>query len=136
MKFGGLSEQEVTKIADILDGEGIAFSVESDADMHEFNTTSMQNNLRHFTPPQISTHVLAIIIDDEAFPKISESVRSKLLDFGITDQAPEEFQPFTGTTVHKELVEGSRRMIGFNLKHQLIVTLILLAVMYLMKSYF
>jgi len=136
MKFGGLSEQEVTKISDILNGEGIAFSVESDADMQEFNTTSMQNNLRHFTPPQISTHVLAIIIDDEAFAKISENARAKLLDFGITDQAPEEFQPFTGTTIHKELVEGSRRMIGFNLKHQLIVTLVLLAVMYLMKSYF
>lgn len=136
MKFGGLSEQEVAKISDILNGEGIPFSIESDADMHEFNTTSMQNNLRHFTPPQISTHVLAIIIEDEAFPKISDTARAKLLDFGITDQAPEDFQPFTGTTIHKELVEGPRRMIGFNLKHQLIVGLVMLGVIYFLKNYF
>ena len=135
MKFGGLSEQDVTKLSDILNGEGIPFSIESDADMQEFNTTSMQNNLRHFTPPQISTHVLAILIEDEAFSKISEGARAKLLDFGITDQAPEEFQPFSGTTLHKELVEGPRRMIGFNLKHQLIVGLIMLAVIYFLKQF-
>jgi hypothetical protein len=136
MKFGGLSEQEVTKISAILNGEGIPFSIESDADMQEFNTTSMQNNLRHFTPPSISTHVLAILIDDEAFLKTSEAARVKLLDFGITDQAPEDFQPFSGTTIHKDLVEGPRRMIGFNLKHQLIAGLIMLAVIYVLKTYF
>ena len=135
MKFGGLSEQEVAKISDILNWEGIPFSIESDADMQEINTTSMQNNLRHFTPPSISTHVLAIIIEDEAFSKISEVSRVKILDFGITDKAPEEFQPFSGTTIHKELVEGPRRMIGFNLKHQLIVGLIMLGLMYLIKTY-
>ncbi len=135
MKFGGLSEQEVAKISDILNGEGIPFSVESDADMQEYNTTSMQNNLRHFTPPSISTHVLAILIEDESFLKTSEGARAKLLDFGITDKAPEEFQPFSGTTIHKELVHGPRRVIGFNLKHQLIVGLIMLGLMYLVKTY-
>lgn len=136
MKFGGLSEQEVAKISDILNGEGIPFSIESDVDMHEFNTTSMQNNLRHMTPPNISTHVLAITMDDEAFLKMSVAAKAKLLDFGITDQAPEDFQPFSGTTIHKELVEGPKRMIGFNLKHQLIAGLILLAASYVLKMYF
>lgn len=135
MKFGGLSEQEVAKITDILNGEGISFSVESDADMHEFNTTSMQNNLRHFTPPQISTHVLAILIEDEVFAKISDHARARLLEFGITDQAPEEFRPFSGTTIHQELLEGPKRVIGFNLKHQLIFGIIMLAVIYAMKKY-
>jgi hypothetical protein len=135
MKFGGLSEQEVAKISAILNGEGIAFSIESDADMQEFNTTSMRNNLRHMTPPNISTHVLAIIMDDEVFLKMSDATKSKLLDFGITDKAPEDFQPFSGTTIHEDLVHGPRRMIGFNLKHQLVVGLIMLAVIYFVKTY-
>ena len=135
MKFGGLSEQEVTKISDILNGEGVPFSIETDADMQEFNTTSMQNNLRHMTPPNISTHVLAIIIEDEVFLKMSEAAKAKLLGFGITDKAPEDFQPFSGNTIHQEIVHGPRRMIGLNLKHQLIVGLIMLALVYLIKNY-
>jgi hypothetical protein len=135
MKFGGLSEHEVTKISDILNAEGITFSISKDSEIEEFNSISMKNNLRHYTPPNISTHVLQISIEDEDFQKISESGKSKLLEFGITDQAPspEDFEPFSGNTIHKELAEGPKRMIAFTFKHQLIAGLLLLAVYFLLK---
>lgn len=81
MKFGGLSESEVSKISSILTEEGIEFSVGKDQEIEQFNSGSMKNNLRHYTPPNISTHILAITIEDEHFSKISEQSKIKLLDF-------------------------------------------------------
>lgn len=126
MKFGGLSENDVEKISDVLNAEGITFSISSDDEITEFNTSSMKNDLRHFAPPNISTHVLQMSIQDEDFMKISEQGKQKLLDFGITDQAPapEDFKPFTGQTIHKELVDGPKKLVASNFKHQLIVAAI------------
>jgi hypothetical protein len=137
MKFGGLSESEVGKISDILNVEGISFSVSKDEEIEEFNSISMKNNLRHYTPPNISTHVLQISIEDGDFQKISEAGKSKLLDFGITDQVPsaEDFQPFSGSTIHKELAEGPKRVVAFNFKHQLIAGLVLLVIFFVMKNW-
>src|SRR5690606_17777868 len=111
MKFGGLSESEVKLISDILSGEGIPFSIDKDGEIEEFNQSSMKNNLRHYAPPNISTHILAIAIDDDHFHQISDAGKLKLLDFGITDQAPspEDFKPYTGNSIHKELVTGPVR---------------------------
>lgn len=139
MKFGGLSENDVQQISDILNGESIPFSVEKDAEIEEFNATSMGNDLRHYAPPNISTHILAISIEDEDFHRLSESAKKKLLDFGITDQAPaaEDFKPYSGTsTIHKELAEGPKRMVAFNFKHQIILGLLLLIAFYLVKNLF
>jgi hypothetical protein len=137
MKFGGLSEVEIKMISDILNVEGIPFSIEKDSDIEEFNHGSMTNNLRHLAPPNISTHILAITIEDDHFHQISESGKSKLLDFGITDQVPslEDFRSYTGNSIHKELVTGPSRMIGSQFKHQLFAGLILLLVIYLLKKY-
>lgn len=130
MKFGGLSEEEVADISRILTTEGISFSIDKDHEIEEFNQASMQNNLRHYAPPNISTHILAITIEDNDFSKLSDEARLKLLDFGITDQipSPEDFIPHTGESIHKELVKGPVRMIAFNFKHQLIVTAIFLVI--------
>ena len=136
MKFGGLSEKEVQKISAILTQEGIDFTVDKDQEIEEFNKGSMKNNLRHYTPPNISTHILAITIEDEHFSKISESSKIKLMDFGISDQVPsaEDFQPFTGETIHNDLLKGQNRVVAFNLKHQLILGAILLGLFYFFKN--
>lgn len=130
MKFGGLSEDEVADISRILTTEGISFSIDKDHEIEEFNQTSMQNNLRHYAPPNISTHILAITIEDNDFGKLSDEAKLKLSDYGITDQipSPEDFIPHTGESIHKELVKGPVRMIAFNFKHQLIVTAIFLVI--------
>lgn len=129
MKFGGLSEKEVAGISKILEAEGISFSIDKDQEIEEFNSASMKNDLRHYTPPNISTHILAVTIGDEDFQKISTTSKAKLLVFGITDEvpAPEEFIPQTGESIHKELLKGPNRMIGVNFKHQLIAGAVLLA---------
>lgn len=136
MKFGGLSENEVSKISTLLKEEEVPFTVGRDEEIDEFNAASMQNNLRHYTPPNISTHVLAITIEDEDFYKISENGRAKLLEFGITDQAPapEDFKPFTGESIHKDLVDGPKRVVAFNLKHQIIVALLLLFLIWFFRT--
>lgn len=136
MKFGGLSETEVSKISNILNVDGIPFTVDKDLDIEEFNSHSMKNDLRHYTPPNISTHILAITIDDKDFHKLSESGRSKLLDFGITDlvPSPEDFQPYAGESIHKELVDGPRRMVAFNFKHQLIFGVVVLIAYYIFRN--
>ncbi len=136
MKFGGLSESDVTKISDILNAENVSFSVGKDEEIEDFNSRSMKNDLRHYTPPNISTHVLAITIEDNHFPMISEAGKKKLLDFGITDQipSPEDFTPFTGETIHKELSEGPKRLVAFNFKHQLIAGAILLILYFLLRE--
>lgn len=137
MKFGGLSEKEAKQISAILELEAIPFSVTKDNEIVEFNKASMRNNLRHYAPPHISTHILAVTIDDEHFHKLSDSGRFKLAELGITDQAPapEDFQPHTGETIHKDLVEGPIRMVAFNFKHQLILGLLVLLAFYLFKKF-
>ncbi len=138
MKFGGLSEIEVAKVSEILNLEGIPFSVDRDQEIEEFNSASMKNDLRHFRPPNISTHILAVAIEDQDFQKISESGKLKLLDLGITDIAPspEDFQSFTGTTLHKELLKEPNRLVVANFKHQIIIGGGLFLALYLMKYIF
>ena len=137
MKFGGLSEKEVNEISQILKREGIEFHIGQDEEIQEFNSLSMKNNLRHYTPPNISTHILAINILDDAFSKISEEGRAQLLDFGITDviPSPEDFQPFTGESIHKELVHGPKRLVAFNFKHQLIAGGIFIVIYFVMRMF-
>lgn len=135
MKFGGLSEVDVKKISEILESNCIPFSIGTDQDMEQFNSISMSNNLRHYSPPNISTHVLAIEINDDDFMKISSQSKEQLLEFGITDivPAPEDFQPHSGNTIIKELAEGPRRVVAFNFKHQLLVGLIMLLIVLAVK---
>lgn len=137
MKFGGLSESDVSLISDILRSEDIPFSIEHDQEIEDFNTSSIRNNLRHFTPPNISTNILAITIDDNDFGKLTEISKEKLLALGITDQVPsvEDFKPHTGFSIHQELADGPRKMVAFNFKHQLMLG-ILLVIIYLLKDYF
>lgn len=125
----------MSKITEILSGEGIAFQIEKDQDIEDFNRTSMRNDLRHYTPPNISTHILAIYIQDEDFQKLSDHAKKKLLEFGITDQAPapEDFIPSTDKTIHKDLADGPGRLIGSTMKHQLAVGVILLAIYFLLE---
>lgn len=138
MKFGGLSEKELQNISDILSEEKIVFEIIKDDEIEEFNTSSMKNNLRHLSAPVISTDMLAITIKDEDFSSMSEACKNKLLAFGITDQppAPEDFVPHTGHSIHKDLVEGPRRMVAYNLKHQLVAGLVVLVLFLVFKLFF
>lgn len=90
----------------------------------------MKNNLRHLSPPIISTDLYAITIKDEDFANLSPASKKKLLELGITDQppAPEDFVSYTGHSIHKDLLEGPKRMVAYNLKHQIVAGLILLAI--------
>jgi hypothetical protein len=135
MKFGGLSEVDVKKISEILESDGIPFSIATDQDMEQFNTISMSNNIRHYSPPNISTHVLAIEINDDDFIRISPQSKDQLFEFGITDIVPalEDFQPHSGKTIISELAEGPRRVVAFNFKHQLVVGLAMLLIVLVVK---
>lgn len=136
MKFGGLSEKDVMKISEILGQEGISFSVDKDQELEDFNKTSMSNNLRHYSPPNISTHILAIDIADEDFQRMSETAKKELQDFGITDQvpSPEDFVPFTGETIHKEMNKSHNKVIGMMNLHIVIISLVILALAYLVSE--
>jgi Mg/Co/Ni transporter MgtE len=119
MKFGGLSEQEVKTISELLEQEGVSFEVKVDEDIEDYNDLSIRNDLRHLTPPNISTHILAVHVQDDAFDLLSSSAREKLLEFGITDQVPdpEDFIAATGDTFHRDLAVAPRRIVAFNFKH-------------------
>lgn len=102
MKFGGLSEEEVEKIKAILEFERISFEVAHDTEILEANEASIQNNLRHYRPPNISTHILSITINDNDLDKMSLAGKEELLAFGITDKAPdpEEFITYSNRPKH------------------------------------
>jgi ribosomal protein L11 methylase PrmA len=142
MYFGGLSEKEVNKICDLLTRENVAFSVVEDNQIHKYNQLSMKNNLRHLNPPSISTHVLAIVVEDNFFQIISDQLKSELVSFGITDQVPPEFeltdeqswQADAHENIHANLVNGNKRVIAFNLKHQLILLVIIGVITYLYQK--
>lgn len=137
MKFGGLSENEVEKISKILSSESIPFEVGSDEAIVNFNENSIKNDLRHFSPPNISTHMLSITIADEDFGKISKKSKEHLLDFGITDQAPlpEDFTPHSGHVIQEDLAKNQNRIIAFNLKHQIIIGLLILGIIWAIKTF-
>lgn len=126
MKFGGLSEEEVEKIKAILELERISFEVAQDEEILEVNEISMQDNLRHYRPPNISTHILSITINDHDLDKMSLAGKENLLAFGITDKAPapEEFITYSNRpkrpvkyklvhTLGKILIFGMLFILGF-----------------------
>ena len=137
MKFGGLSENEMQLISEILSSESIPFEVGPDDAIVNFNDNSIKNNLRHFSPPNLSTHMLSISIQDEDFEKISQLSKDRLLDFGITDQAPlpEDFVPHTGHVIQEDLTKNQNRLVAMNLKHQFIIGLIVLGIIWALKMF-
>jgi hypothetical protein len=138
MKFGGLSEIELESIAEILKTENINFSIETDSEITSFNDSSIRNNLRHLTPANLSTHILAISIADEDFEQITDLGKKKLLEFGITNVAPsaDEFKSFEGNTILKEMLNGPIKVVGAGFVHQILAGLILLGLGLSIKFYF
>jgi hypothetical protein len=137
MKFGGLSEKEADQISRILTKENVSFKVIYDDDIDDFNRHSIKNNLRHLSPPSISTHTLAIVINDEDFNILSAQCRSDLLPFGIGDQPPDflNIDPVANHSIHKDLIEGQKRALGFNLKHQLFLLVFIFAIISLIRFF-
>ncbi len=134
MIFGGLSEQELSKISKLLEQEQINFTINPDESMVQANKASMQHNLRHLNSPNISTHILAIEIADTDFNQMSTSLKGALLDFGITNEVPEEFTESNDpdpTQIHQELLKGNKKVIGFNFLHQVILTIVIVILVYL-----
>lgn len=100
MRFGGLSEQEVENIKIILEKDNVSFKIVVDGEVVSSNKDLMESNLRHFHGANISTHILAIEIEDNSFAKISASSKQELLHFGITDIVP-SFGETIEEVVHK-----------------------------------
>ena len=128
MLFGGLSEQEVQLVSALLESEGLKFEINTDQGMINANKESMQYNLRHLNAPTISTHVLAISVEEDAFDKMSEGLKAKLLDLGITNQAPPDFdfddEPFA-ENVKRELLVGNKKQVGMYAWHQLLMMIVI-----------
>ena len=97
--------------------------------MLNHNDESMQNNLRHLNSPSISTHILQIEIAEGEFSKLSENAKSKLLNFGITDQIPSELD-FSETDqpnvdIQKMKLASDRKIIGINFFHVIILSIVI-----------
>lgn len=92
MKIGGLSEQEVKKIGALLDSEKVPHEIKVDEEMLQRNEQSLNSldRARFRTGRGISLHVLSIEFEDESFSKMSDVLKERLLDFGITDMVPDE----------------------------------------------
>jgi hypothetical protein len=135
MRIGGLSQKEMSLISDILEKEGVSYQLVEDDEIMKFNDLSMKNNLRHFNPPSISTHIMAIEIDDSSFFKLSTFAKEKLKEFGITDEIPEFPEPLeaAGNSPREEILHGNRRVVGMNLKHQLVVIIFALAIIWILR---
>lgn len=141
MVFGGLSEQEIEKIASLLEAKKIAYQVQEDQNMNSANEYSMQNNLRHLNSPSISTHILAIEISEESFESMDPETKTALLEFGITNEVPEELEfdennPNPVEDLQKSHRDGDKRIIGHNLLHQIFVGLGALGIYLLIKYIF
>jgi len=135
MIIGGLSETEVVKISELLESEKIIFNVKIDETMINANQKSIEYNLRHLSAPSITTHILSIEFKDHEYSRMSENLKDKLLEFGITDKIPEdlEFSEESINAVQSELLKGSKRLIGFSYIHQLAFMLILFAIYLIWK---
>ncbi len=129
MKFGGLSQKEAKVLTDIFDSHRIPYELMADDELLEINRLSMRNNLRHFNPPSITTHILAVEVRDEDLEKLSEATRILLRAFGDSRDAPEFTDlPEKPSHVQKELLLGNKRVVGMNFMLHALVGLLLLAV--------
>lgn len=138
MIFGGLSEKEVESISRLLTNEEITFTTNVDELITQANQTSMQHNLRHLNPPSISTNILAIEIKDEDFENMSKELEAKLLEYGITNKIPPEFDEELGPVepIQNELLKGSKKVIGINWLHQLMLMVAFSVLYYFLRNYF
>lgn len=138
MIFGGLSEKELKTIMQLLDQQGIDYQVKEDEIISQSNTDSMKNNLRHLNPPSISTHILAIEINDTDFNKMDESLSAKLLNLGITNQLPESFSEaqelINPSAIHQDILSGNKKIIALGFIHQLAIILVIAFITYLMAK--
>lgn len=92
MIFGGLSEKEVSGISDLLNDQNIKFDVQLDDNMMDSNDQSIQNDLRYLKAPSISQNILSIEINDEVFGEMSNDLKNQLLEFGISNEVPSEYE--------------------------------------------
>ncbi len=138
MIFGGLSEQEVEAISTILSDADIKFEVKEDSMMMESNADSMKYDLRHLASPSISTHVLSIHIDLQSFENLDPRVKEKLLKHGITDEVPEELSHPTDEVrpIQSELNRGTKRLVGHNFLHQILIGLGAFIIYFILKKLF
>ena len=140
MIFGGLSESEVKQIKLLLERANIQYKISTDETIMEINQLSMQNNLRHLNPPNISKSVLKIEISDTDFDSLDEATLAAFSKYGITDRAPEDMQfpqhPDFNKSEHPghHLLKGNKRVVGFNLFHQLLFMIVIVLFIWLLKS--
>jgi hypothetical protein len=142
MIFGGLSEKEIKKISELLDTYKVSYEVNEDQIIKESNDKSIKYDLRHLNSPSISTHILSIEINDTSFENMDEELEKSLLTFGITNKAPEGFEESTEQSVselHGKMLEGNRRLIGFENLYLVIISgiiMILFVSITFMNDYF
>lgn len=144
MVFGGLSEQECSQISELLNSYNVLFHVAPDSNILKSNQESMQFNLRHLNAPSISTHVLAIEIDDLEIDKMPTELKKILLNHGIAIDIPQEIsqnfkhqKPSENPTkeLRSDIELGKQKLVGHNFLHQIFLLLGALLIYILIKSF-
>ena len=136
MIIGGLSEKELEAITKLLENENISYQVKTDESIMRVNEESLQNNLRHLNSPSISTNILALELAPEAFQKMSEDLKSSLLEYGITNEVPEGLfvEDKEIEYVQHEINTGNKRLVGHYALHTLLAGVIAYIIFWFLKN--
>jgi len=95
LRFNGLGLNDIEKLKLILEDDGIAFSIEVDDQILQFNEAQKNETLAHYLPGRVSTNLLSLIIKDEDFDRISSETMGALSEFGLmahTEPHASEFE--------------------------------------------
>ncbi len=133
MIFGALSEKDVEGISRILENENISFEVIKDEQISMSNKDSLSNNLRYLHGPDLSNNLLAIEIETDLCA-LSNKAKRELLEYGITDEVPEEFQKASFDEAmpnHVDLNTGKKKIVGLTYGLSILLGLIVLLISYL-----
>ena len=132
--FGSLAQSEVKVITKLLDSETIPYEVMTDDSVLESNRESINYDLRYLFPAKISTNVLAIEVSDEAFNSMSSELKSQLLDYGISNELPDEYIGIDFKQIdHSDLSSGSSNSKSMYTFWNLVGAIIIIVGVFLLK---
>ena len=133
--FGSLAQSEIKAIAKLLDSESIPYEVMRDESVLESNKESINYDLRYLFPAKVSTAVLAIEVNDDAFIRMSKELKSKLLDYGISNELPDEYIGLNFEQIdHSDLSSGSSSSKSMYTFWNLVGAAIIIVAVFLLKS--
>ena len=132
--FGSLAQSEVKAITKLLDSETISYKVMRDDSVLESNRESINYDLRYLFPAKVSTNVLAIEVSDEEFSRMSNDLKSKLLDYGISNELPDEYIGLNFEQIdHSDLSSGSSSSKSMYTFWNLVGAVVIIVAVFLLK---